>query len=777
MTGRLDIDNEARRLAALASYDILDTPTEEAFDEVAALASRICETPIAVVNLIGEGRQFFKAEVGLGVRETPLESSFCAKAILEEDFLLVPDATKDARFDCNPLVTGEPGLRFYAGALLKTEDGLPIGTLCVLDMQPRDLSELQQQTLKVLARQVMAQLDLRRALKARSESDARHTAIVESATDYAIIATDLLGRITAWNTGAELILGWTEAEMIGQSAERFFTPEDRLAGIIDREMRDAVDRGRGMDERWHLRKSGERFWASGEMMPLIKDGETLMGFIKILRDRTQEKVSGERLIASEARLRASQKAGQIGTFEVDLLSGSMTVTPEFCAIFGVEEADCQSPEVLEALVLPEDRDIPSNARSRRQGDAPVDVEYRVCRPDGVVRWIGRRGEFVLDGMGNPVSMFGTVQDISQRKRAERKVAALLELGDRLRDMTEVGEVVTVASTILGATLGADRAGYAIIEQHEGSFAVDHAWVADDTEPFTGVHDLGRFVATVGALANGQVLAIEDIGVDDDLMADRPTYEAMRTRAQIMVPLIRRGELVGVLYVHSAGARSWTAPEISFVRNVADRTYAAIAKLQAEAEQRVLNEELSHRLKNTLAMVQAIAAQTLKDVTERDAVDALTSRIFALSTAHDILMQDNWAATSMGHVAQGVLALHDQGERISIDGPPVALSPRAGLSVSLLLNELATNAAKYGALSQAGGQVSVSWRVDTQDDRQVLTLDWVEIGGPPVVEPARKGFGSRLIRMGLAGTGHSAISYLSEGLAAAFSAPLARLQQD
>lgn len=155
---------EKSRLAALARYEILDTPRESEFDDIAALASEICQTPIAVVNLIGNGRQFFKAEVGLGVRETPLASSFCAKAILEEDFLLVPDATKDARFDCNPLVTGEPRLRFYAGALLKTEEGHPIGTVCVLDTKPRELTETQQNTLRVLARLVMKQLDLRKAI-------------------------------------------------------------------------------------------------------------------------------------------------------------------------------------------------------------------------------------------------------------------------------------------------------------------------------------------------------------------------------------------------------------------------------------------------------------------------------------------------------------------------------------------------------------------------------------------------------------------------------------
>ncbi len=155
--------DEQARLAALARYNVLDTPRESDFDDIAQLASELCETPIAVVNLIGEGRQFFKAEVGLGVRETPLDSSFCGHAILAEDFMMVPDATQDPRFDCNPLVTGDPKLRFYAGALLKSPEGLPIGTLCVLGFQPKALTPLQQRALSTLAHQVMAQLELRRA--------------------------------------------------------------------------------------------------------------------------------------------------------------------------------------------------------------------------------------------------------------------------------------------------------------------------------------------------------------------------------------------------------------------------------------------------------------------------------------------------------------------------------------------------------------------------------------------------------------------------------------
>lgn len=164
MTIALRSDEQAR-LAALLRYEVLDTPREADFDAIAELASKICGMPIAVVNLIGEGRQFFKAEVGLGVRETPLDTSFCGHAILAEDFMMVPDATRDARFDCNPLVTGEPGLRFYAGALLKTPEGLPLGTLCVLGYEPRTLSPDQQTALRTLAGQVMAQLELRRLLK------------------------------------------------------------------------------------------------------------------------------------------------------------------------------------------------------------------------------------------------------------------------------------------------------------------------------------------------------------------------------------------------------------------------------------------------------------------------------------------------------------------------------------------------------------------------------------------------------------------------------------
>ncbi len=165
---------QARRLLSLHSYDILDTPREADFDEIVQLASRICETPISVINLIDKDRQWFKAEVGLNARETPLETSLCSHVILQADFVEIPDTLQDARMADNPLCTSEQGLRFYAGARLIASDGLPIGTLCVLDTEPRHLSELQRETLRILSRQIMKQLELRLALK--NQDALRHEA-------------------------------------------------------------------------------------------------------------------------------------------------------------------------------------------------------------------------------------------------------------------------------------------------------------------------------------------------------------------------------------------------------------------------------------------------------------------------------------------------------------------------------------------------------------------------------------------------------------------------
>src|SRR6266542_5190038 len=157
-------NNEARRLKVLWQYEILDTVPEEVFDDLTELAARICEAPIALISLIDEDRQWFKSAVGVTIRETSRDISFCARAILNNDLLIVPDATQDERFRNNPLVTSDPKIRFYAGAPLLTPDGHALGTLCVMDRLPRRLTEEQETALRALSRQVEARLELRRRL-------------------------------------------------------------------------------------------------------------------------------------------------------------------------------------------------------------------------------------------------------------------------------------------------------------------------------------------------------------------------------------------------------------------------------------------------------------------------------------------------------------------------------------------------------------------------------------------------------------------------------------
>lgn len=159
--------DEAARLKALLSYDILDTPPEPEFDDLTALASSICQTPVALISLIDSSCQWFKSTVGLTVRETTRQIAFCSHAILQQNLFTVFDACKDERFIDNPLVTGAPRIRFYAGTPLRTAEGYTLGTLCVIGQTPKELSQEQRQALSTLGRQVVAQLELRKHCKER----------------------------------------------------------------------------------------------------------------------------------------------------------------------------------------------------------------------------------------------------------------------------------------------------------------------------------------------------------------------------------------------------------------------------------------------------------------------------------------------------------------------------------------------------------------------------------------------------------------------------------
>lgn len=197
--------------------------------------------------------------------------------------------------------------------------------------------------------------------------------------------------------------------------------------------------------------------------------------------------------------------------------------------------------------------------------------------------------------------------------------------------------------------------------------------------------------------------------------------------------------------------------------------------RAREQQELLNGELAHRIKNTMSVVQAIAHQTLVKVEDRDAVAAFGKRLGALAAANDVLTRDNWSKAELGDIARGALTTFGE-ERFVLDGPDVTIGPRATLALTLMLHELATNAAKYGALTVPDGKVTVNWKVCPDGAKDVLEFTWAERGGPPATAPVRKGFGSRIIRMGLSGSGGVDLDYGTQGLTMKATAPLYQVQE-
>lgn len=661
--------DEQERISALERYGILDTPREHDFDDIVRLAAETFDAPIAAVNLIASGRQWFKAEIGLGTRQMPLDVSICAHAIVQSGTMVVPDTRQDARFAGNPLVTAPGGLRFYAGALLKTPEGLPLGTVCVLDREPRPagISDHQRLTLEVLARLVMTQLEMRRVI-GQQDAHARQL----------------------------------EAEI--------------------RERKDAEAARRSSDDRYRA---------------LFDSIDT--GFCII------EMAFGADGAASDYRFLETNSAFVQQTGLADVEGKWMRQLAP-----GHEQYWFDAYGEVARSGEPTRFKKPAKALDDRWFDVHA---FRVGEP-------GDRLVAIL------------FSDITAQRRSELRSDAILKMGDQLRSLTTIQDMTGAASEIVGRALGAVRAGFGRVDSGEDSIVIENDWSAEGYASLAGRHALSDQPAFATANATKQPVVVADVS------AASPDEHPPRAKGDpgigslVVIPIHNHDGSTALFFVHVAEPRDWSDDDLAFLRNAGDRLAAGVGRLDAEALQRTLNLELSHRMKNTLAMVMAIARQTLRSIPDQAPVEAFNARLQALSTAHMALLQQHWTAAKISEVVRGVVGAVEGLDRFTISGPAVSLGARTTLSSSLLLHELATNALKYGALSAPTGRVAISWKVADEQ----LILEWRETGGPALTPPTHKGFGSRLIQLGLIGTGGVELRYLASGFEADFSAPLSQVQE-
>ncbi len=338
------------------------------------------------------------------------------------------------------------------------------------------------------ARDLAAALDASRTALAHSE--ARQRAIFDSAVDVAMIVTDLDGTVTNWNSGAERAMGWTGAEMRGQGVDRIFAPEDRAQGCVPREMRQALRDGRASDDRWHLRKDGERFWASSELMPLRDGGGGPIGFVKILRDRTGEHLAGIALRAVEDRYRLAARATNDAIWDWDLATDAVLWNEALARSYGYALAGVAPTGAWWiARIHPDDRD-----RIERSIHAVIDGtatswtdEYRFCRADGSYAPVLDRGHVIRDAEGRAVRMIGAMLDLAGLREAE---TALRASEERFRTILDT---VEAAFAIVEVKFDADDrpVDYRFVEanpafEREAGVNLRGKWVtefAPDLEPF------------------------------------------------------------------------------------------------------------------------------------------------------------------------------------------------------------------------------------------------------------------------------------------------------
>jgi PAS domain S-box-containing protein len=374
---------------------------------------------------------------------------------------------------------------------------------------------------------------------------------------------------------------------------------------------------------------------------------------------------------------------------------------------------------------------------------------------------------IMDAAGTVVGASKIGRDITQRKRTEKVQTALYQFTDRLFRAACVEDVYEAGLDAIVRALGCDRASILMFD-HTGIMKFV-AW--------RGLSD-GYRRAVEGHSPwtrdskDQQPISIDDIDRAELDIALKATVKAEGISALAFIPLIARGELVGKFMAYYPTPHVFTGADIELAVTIARQLGFSVERSRAEEAKELLLNESKHRIKNTLATVQAIAGQTLRN-TPSDELQAFLARLHALGEANDLLTLQNRDQAPLRAVIERTLKPFETSrrDRIIVHGPSVALPAKSALMLTMCLHELATNAAKYGALSNGGGEVHVAWELVGNGSDRNVKLTWRESGGPPVRVPQRKGFGSVLIEQCLVGDSETVFDFRQDGLRCSLELPL------
>jgi len=420
--------DEKERLAALYGYQILDTEAEQDFDDLTLLAAHICGVPIALISLIDEKRQWFKSKVGLEAAETHRDMAFCAHAIHDRDVLVVPDAAEDERFALNPLVKSDPKIRFYAGAPLVTEDNYAVGTLCVIDRVPRNLTEAQLEALQALSRQVMGQIEMRQVMRAERSYRQEIEETQKRLADFLDNANDLIqsvgpdGRFLYANRRWRETLGYSEEETKELSIFDLMMPECRQH-CEESFARLMAGEDIGRVQAVFRAKDGRAVVLEGSVNCRMENGQPVetRGIYRDISDRVKVERAHEELTE---RLRLATKSAGMGIWEWHLGTDKLTWDDQMLRLYGFPSGKhTLSFQDWAARVATKDAQRVAKAmKAMLEEGAEYAVEFQVNLPDGGSRTLQARALLERDELGKPLRVVGVNWDISERKLMEVELA-------------------------------------------------------------------------------------------------------------------------------------------------------------------------------------------------------------------------------------------------------------------------------------------------------------------------------------------------------------------